>query len=283
MNRRYFLMGSASAAAAARRSAPSANDTIRIACVGFHGRGQAHIQAYSKMQNVEIAALCDVDDEVMAKGSKMVEDAGRKRPVPYADLRKLLEDQSIDAISIATPNLHHTLQTIWACQAGKDVYVEKPVSYNMFEARQITAASRKYDRIVQQGTNGGSRSLDEAVKILNAGVIGDLYLARGLCFNWRDTIGHAREEPVPPGVHYDLWTGPAPLKPFTKNRFHYNWHWQWDYGNGDIGNQGAHQIHAARRGLGVKYPVKVSAIGGHFMFDDDQQTPNVLTAAFEFN
>ena len=284
MNRRYFFLQSAAAAATARRSASaSPNDTVRVACVGFHGQGQVHIRAYSKMKNVEIAALCDVDDAVMAKGCQMVEDAGRKRPAAYADLRRLLEDKSIDAISIATPNFHHTLQTVWACQAGKDVYVEKPCSYNMFEARQIVAASRKYDRIVQHGTNGGSAVIDEAVEKLQEGVIGDVYLARGLVFNWRDTIGRAQPEPVPPGVHYDLWKGPAPEKPFTKNRFHYNWHWQWDYGNGDLGNQGTHQMCAARRGLGVKYPTKVSAIGGHFMFDDDQETPNVLTASYEFN
>ncbi len=284
MNRRYFLMTSAAASTAMRPSAlASPNDTVRVACVGFHGQGQVHIKAYSNMPKVEIAALCDVDDAVMEKGSKMVEDAGKKRPAAYADLRKLLEDKSIDAISIATPNFHHTLQTIWACQAGKDVYVEKPCSYNMFEARQIVAAARKYDRIVQHGTNGGSAAIDEAVEKLREGVIGDVYMARGLCFNWRDTIGHAAEEPVPAGVQYDLWMGPAPARPFTRNRFHYNWHWQWDYGNGDIGNQGIHQMHAARRGLGVKYPTKVSATGGHFMFDDDQQTPNVVVASFEFN
>ena len=283
MNRRHFFMTSAAAAAAAQRTArASANDTIRVACVGFHGQGQVHIRAYLRIPNVEIAALCDVDDAVMEKGCKMVGDAGKKRPAAYADLRKLLEDKSIDAISIATPNFHHTLQTIWACQAGKDVYVEKPCSYNMFEARQIVAASRQYNRIVQHGTNGGSQAIDEAVDKLRGGVIGDVYMARGLCFNWRDTIGRAVEEPVPAGVHYDLWMGPAPVKPFTRNRFHYNWHWQWDYGDGDIGNQGIHQMHAARRGLGVKYPTKVSAMGGHFMFDDDQQTPNVLSASFEF-
>ena len=284
MNRRHFLMAAAVASTAARPSAlASPNDTIRVACVGFHGQGQVHINNYLKIPNVEIAALCDVDDAVMAKGMKMVEAAGKKRPTAYADLRKLLEDKSIDAISIATPNFHHTLQTVWACQAGKDVYVEKPCSYNMFEAKQIVAASRKYNRIVQHGTNGGSQAIDEAVDKLREGVIGDVYMARGVVFNWRDTIGRAVEEPVPSGVHYDLWMGPAPDKPFTKNRFHYNWHWQWDYGNGDIGNQGIHQMHAARRGLGVKYPTKISAIGGHFMFDDDQQTPNVLSSVFEFN
>ena len=284
MDRRHFLMGAAAAPATVRPGAAAGpNDRIRVACVGFRSQGEVHIKAYLKIPNVEIAAMCDVDDSVLEKGCKMVEAAGKKRPATFSDFRKLLEDKSIDAVSIATPNFHHTLETIWACQAGKDVYVEKPCSYNMFEARQIVAAARKYDRVVQHGSNGGSNSIEEAVDKIREGLIGDVYMARGLCFNGRDTIGRAPQEPVPAGVHYDLWTGPAPAKPFTRNRFHYNWHWQWDYGNGDIGNQGIHQMHAARRGLGVKYPVKVSATGGHFMFDDDQETPNVLAANFEFD
>jgi predicted dehydrogenase len=275
-------MSSVALPAALKASAlPSQNDTVRVAVVGFNGRGRAHISAYLKIPNVEIAALCDVDQSVVDRGCKMIEDAGKKKPATYADFRKLLEDKSIDAVSIATPNFHHTLQTIWAVQAGKDVLVEKPVSYNMFEAQQIIAASRKYNRIVQDGT-GSQAWLHEAKKRLKEGLIGDVYMARGLCYKWRDTIGRAKEEPVPAGVSYDLWTGPAPAKPFTQNRFHYNWHWQWDYGNGDLGNQGAHQIHAARMALGVRYPTKISAMGGHYMFDDDQETPNTLTATFEF-
>jgi predicted dehydrogenase len=161
--------------------------------------------------------------------------------------------------------------------------VEKPCSHNIFEARQLVAAARKYNRIVQHGT--GMRSVEalrEAAVKLREGVIGDLYMARGLCYKWRDTIGRAKPEPVPAGVHYDFWLGPAPKREFTRNRFHYNWHWNWDYGNGDLGNQGAHQIDVARWLLGVKYPVKVSAMGGHFMFDDDQETPNTITASYEF-
>ena len=282
VDRRHFLMTSMALPAALKASAlPSQNNTVRVAVVGFNGRGKAHISAYLKMPNVEIAALCDVDQAVVESGCKMVEAAGKKRPATFADIRKVLDDRSIDAVSIATPNFHHTLQTIWAVQAGKDVLVEKPVSYNMFEAQQIIAAARKYNRIVQDGT-GAQAWLHEAKKRLQEGIIGDVYMARGLCFKWRDTIGRAREEPVPPGVSYDLWTGPAPVKPFTRNRFHYNWHWQWDYGNGDLGNQGAHQIHAARTALGVKYPTQISSMGGHYVFDDDQETPNTQVATFEF-
>src|SRR5437762_1579891 len=182
--RRHFLMSSVALPVALKASAlPSQNNTVRVAVVGFNGRGKAHISAYLKIPNVEIAALCDVDQAVVENGCKMIEAAGKKR--------------------------------------------------------------------------------------LREGIIGDVYMARGLCFKWRDTIGRAKEEPVPAGVSYDLWTGPAPTKPFTRNRFHYNWHWQWDYGNGDIGNQGAHQIHTARTALGVKYPTQISSMGGHYMFDDD--------------
>ncbi|MEO7145545.1 MAG: Gfo/Idh/MocA family oxidoreductase [Bryobacteraceae bacterium] len=283
MNRRHFMMSSAAALGATRaRSAPS--DTVRVACVGVRGRGKNHIDAYTKLPNVELVALCDIDESVLNQRLKDVEDKGKKRPAAYTDLRKLLEDKSIDAISIATPNHNHTLQTIWGCQAGKDVYVEKPCSHNMFEAKQIVAAARKYDRIVQQGSQSrSSAALQQAVQQMREGLIGDLYMSRGLCYKWRDTIGRAAVSPVPPGVHYDLWLGPAPQHAFTKNRFHYNWHWFWDYGNGDLGNQGIHEVDIARWGLGVRYPVKVAAIGGHFMFDDDQETPNTITCNYEFN
>ena len=286
MNRRHFVMSSAIAAGSA--FAPKAfagpNDRVRVACVGVRGQGKSHIGAYSKMNNVEIAAVCDIDESILNARLGEIEKTSGKRPVGYTDLRKLLEDKSIDAVSIATPNHLHALQTIWACQAGKHVYVEKPASHNIFESKQIVAAARKYDRLVQNGVNArSSAGVREAVQKLNEGVIGDVYMARGLCYKWRDTIGRAAVEPVPAGVDYDLWLGPAPKHEFTKNRFHYNWHWFWDYGNGDFGNQGIHEVDICRWGLGVRYPSKISAIGGHFMFDDDQETPNTMTATYEFN
>jgi predicted dehydrogenase len=282
MDRRYFVMSTAAAAGSTALASP--NDTVRVACVGIRGRGTAHIKGYSGLRNVEIAALCDIDESVLNKRAAEVESATQKKPALYTDIRKLLEDKSIDAISIATPNHSHTLQTIWSVQAGKDVYVEKPCTHNIFEAKQIVAATRKHNRIVQHGSQSrSSASCKEAVQKLREGVIGDLYMARGLCYKWRDTIGRAKPEPVPAGVHYDSWLGPAPKREFTRNRFHYNWHWHWDYGNGDIGNQGIHQMDVARWGLGVKYPFKVSSMGGHFMFDDDQETPNTQVAMLEFN
>jgi predicted dehydrogenase len=283
MERRHFLMTSA-AAVVGRTVLASPNDTVRVACVGLHGQGRSHIKAYAAMPNVEIAAVCDVDESVLNERLQDIEKLGKKRPAGFTDLRKLLEDKSIDAISIATPNHNHTLQAIWGLQAGKDVYVEKPCAYNIFEARQLLAAAQKYGRMVQHGTNARSSPVtQEAVKRLRDGVIGDLYLSRGLVYKWRDTIGRSPVAAVPAGVHYDLWLGPAPKREFTRNRFHYNFHWFWDYGNGDIGNQGVHQMDTARWLLGVTYPTRVSAMGGHYMFDDDQETPNTMTASFEFD
>jgi predicted dehydrogenase len=285
MDRRHFLMGSAAAAGAASRLFASPNDTVRIGCIGIGGRGASHIGGFGRLPNVELAAIADIDESHIKTGLGQIEKAGWKKPQTYIDFRKMLEDKSIDAISIATPNHWHTLMTVWACQAGKDVYVEKPCSHNIFEARQIVAAARKYERMVQMGSQiRSSEAVREAIDKLRAGdEFGEIYMARGLCFKWRDTIGKKPVAPVPAGVDYDLWTGPAPLHPFTQNRFHYNWHWFWDTGNGDLGNQGIHEMDIARWGLGVKYPVKVSAIGGHFMFDDDQETPNTLNCAFEFD
>src|SRR5690242_2771369 len=243
MNRRHFLMGSAAALGAAQTVFGSPNDTVRVAVIGvggkgkvLGGRGKDHITSYNKLENVEIAAICDVDQTHLDYGLGLVEKAKGKKPQGYSDIRKLLEDKNIDAISIATPNHWHTLMTIWGCQAGKDVYVEKPCSHNMFEVKQIVAAARKYNRMVQQGSQiRSSKAVQEAVQKMREGLIGDVYLSRGLCFKYRNTIGRTPVSEVPAGVDYDLWTGPAPKRQFSKNRFHYNWHWFWDTGNGDLG------------------------------------------------
>ncbi len=286
MERRHFLMSTAAATGAMSASAlASPNDTVRVACVGIRGQGNAHIGNYARMKNVEIAALCDVDSQVLnTRADEVVNRHGKKKPALYADIRKLLENKDIDVVSIATPNHWHTLMTIWALQAGKDVYCEKPCSHNIFESKQIVAAAEKYGRIVAHGTNSrSSASVREAKRQIDAGLIGDVYMTRALIFKWRNTIGKAPVEPAPSYVDYDLWTGPAPKRPFTKNRFHYNWHWFWDTGNGDIGNQGIHEVDLSRWLMGVDWPTKVSAIGGKFMFDDDQETPNTITSLLEFD
>jgi len=260
-----------------------ANDRVRVAICGVRGRGNDHIKGYPRVPGVEIAALCDVDESVLNQRLGEIEKAGLPRPKSFVDVRKLLEDKDIDAISIAAPNHWHSLMAIWGCQAAKDVYVEKPCSHNWFEGRQLVRAVKKYNRICQHGSQSRSNpGMLEAIKHLSDGTIGDTYLARAICYKWRPSIGRAAEEPVPAGVHYDLWTGPAPLKPFTRNRFHYNWHWIWDTGNGEVGNQAIHEIDIARWGLGVRFPISVSAMGGHFMFYDDQETPNTLNANFVF-
>src|SRR5437588_2336264 len=260
-----------------------ANDRVRVAICGLRGRGNDHLKGFTHVPGTEIAGFCDVDENILNLRLGDMQKLGLPKPKTYVDVRKLLEDKDIDAISIATPNHWHSLMAIWACQAGKDVYVEKPCSHNWFEGRQLVRAVKKYNRICQHGSQSRSNpGMIEAVGHLKDGKIGDLYLARAICYKWRPSIGHAPEEPVPAGVHYDLWTGPAPLKPFTKNRFHYNWHWIWDTGNGEVGNQAIHEIDIARWGLGVGFPVHVSAMGGHFMFQDDQETPNTLHATFCF-
>src|ERR1700720_167749 len=291
-SRRYFLKltgaGVAGTALGVTASSyariMSANDRVRVAICGVRGRGKDHLHGFANVPGTEIAGMCDVDESVLNQRLGDAEKMGLARPKWYGDIRRLLEDKDIDAISIATPNHWHSLMATWACQAGKDVYVEKPCSHNWFEGRQLVRAVKKYNRICQHGSQSRSNpGMIEAIQHLNAGTIGDVYMARALCYKWRPSIGHAAVEAVPAGVNYDLWTGPAPMKPFTRNRFHYNWHWIWDTGNGEIGNQAIHEIDIARWGLGVGFPVSVSAMGGHFMFEDDQETPNTLTATFAFD
>ena len=289
ISRRQFLGSSAAAVLVAgtmaRGKVFGANEKVRMAVIGFHGRGKDHIQGWMGHPGSEVVALCDVDAGVLASGVAVVKgkDKGGKEPKTYTDMRKMFENKDIDAVSIATPNHWHSLAAIWAMEAGKDVYVEKPCSHNVWEGRQVVNAARKYNRVCQHGTQIRSHSaIIEAMQKLRDGVIGEVYMARGLCYKNRDTIGHKEDCPVPEGVDYDLWLGPAPVRPFNPNRFHYNWHYQWDYGNGDLGNQGVHQMDLARWGLGVGLPDKVSAMGGMFLFDDDKQVPNVVTTAFHY-
>ena len=285
IDRRDFLKTSAAAAAAFQaKNVLGANDRVRVAVVGLRGRGFDHIKTIHGIPNVELAAICDIDEKVMSGRLNDIDKLGMPKPQTFGDVRKLLEDKSIDAISVATPNHWHSLMGIWACQAGKDAYVEKPCSHNWWEGKQLVAAAAKYNRVVQHGTQSRSSiGAKEAVQQLRNGLVGDVYLSRGLCYKWRDTIGRKPKEAVPTGVNYDLWLGPAPDRGFTQNRFHYTWHWFWDTGNGDLGNQGIHEVDTARWGLGVGFPTKVSAIGGHVMFDDDQETPNILNCSYEFN
>jgi predicted dehydrogenase len=265
----------------------SANDTLRVAVCGCRprGRGMEHIAGWNNLKDVRITTLCDVDSNVTGPAVKAVAKRNGSEPTVVQDIRRLLDDKSIDAISVATPNHWHALATIWACQAGKDVYVEKPVSHNVSEGRRMVEAARKYERIVQTGTQCRShQGIQDAIAFLRSGKLGQIYMAKGLCYKPRGSIGHQADSPVPKGVDYDIWTGPAPMRPFNANRFHYNWHWFWDTGNGDLGNQGIHQMDLARWGLGKnELPKAVMSSGGRFGYTDDGQTPNTLQTSFEFD
>jgi predicted dehydrogenase len=261
------------------------NDTVRLAVIGVKGRGMEHVRGFNKLQDVRITTICDVDRNVIGPANRALTAKNGSEPKYVQDLRRVLDDKEIDAVSIATPNHWHSLATIWAVQAGKDVYVEKPVSHNVLEGRKTVEAARKYDRIVQAGTQCRSHSgIQEAMEFLHSGKLGNVYMAKGLCYKPRGSIGHKDDCPVPEGIDYNLWTGPAPMKPFNPNRFHYNWHWFWDTGNGDLGNQGIHQMDLARWGLNKnEFPKTVMASGGRYGYTDDGQTPNTELVAFEFD
>jgi len=291
LNRREFMKTSSRVTAAAAlgisalgaRRVLGANERIRVAVAGVRGRGGSHISEVGQLPDCEVVAICDPDEAEIAKRVENFKGAGRTDVSTYVDVREALEDKNIDVLTIATPNHWHSLMGIWACQAGKDVYVEKPCSHNIFEGRKLVEAARKYGRIVQQGTQARSApAMREAIGQLREGIIGEVYMARGLCYKWRATIGRTLEEAPPKGVNYDLWLGPAPKRPYSRNRFHYNWHWHWDYGNGDIGNQGVHQMDIARWALGVGLPTRAQSMGGHFLFDDDQETPNTQVSTFQY-
>jgi predicted dehydrogenase len=288
LGRRRFLQSGAVGVGTllATRSAAwvGANNRVRVAVVGINGMGRNHVREFAQLPDVDVVALCDVDESLFPRViDELFAKPGRPKPKTYTDLRKLYEDKDVDAVSIVTPNHWHTLAALWAIQAGKHLTVEKPCCHNVNEGRLLAAAAKKARVNVQDGAEQRSNPCAKTMaRFLAEGGLGEVYLAKGLCYKWREPIGRQKDEPVPKGVHYDLWLGPAPARPFNRNRFHYNWHWNWDYGNGDIGNQGVHELDVARWGLGVKLPTKVHAAGGHFMFDDDQQTPNALMAVFEF-
>ena len=290
--RRQFIRNSLLATAAfkawpllAQSSAKSrvigANGDIRCAVVGFNGRGKSHIEAFSTMKGTRLVALCDVDSAVLGREFQKATDAGAKVE-GYTDIRKLLEDKDIDAVTFATPHHWHALGAIWAAQAGKDVYVEKPASHNVWEGRKMIEAARKYNRIMQTGAQcRSSVGLQEAIAWLHEGHLGKIIRARGLCYKRRDSIGKTTgPQPVPETVNYDLWCGPASNEPPRRNSkkngsIHYEWHWFWEYGNGDLGNQGIHQMDIARWALGeLEISPRVISIGGRLGYEDDGLTPN---------
>jgi len=284
MTRRRFLKSTAAASALAGFSIGrvlGANSDIRVAVVGINGRGGSHVDAFSKMGGVRLAGLCDVDLNVLESRAKTV--AGIKK---YQDVRQLLDDKEIDVISVATTNHWHSLMTIWACQAGKDVYVEKPCSHNVFEGRKCVEAARKYKRIVQHGTQSRSSDFGKMAAIVKSGKYGKLLVSKGYCCKPRWTIGFKPIKAPPSYLDFNIWLGPAPSQPYHENLVHYNWHWFWDFGNGDMGNQGVHEIDKARWAMGVTLPRSVISLGGRWVnepdFKDQGQTPNQIVSLYDY-
>ncbi len=278
------LAASAQTAFAAEEGSKSPNEKLRVAIIGVNGRGGAHISGFGKRNDCELAAIVDVDETVAHRVADSIEKTYGKRPEVYSDMRKCFEDKSIDVASIATPNHWHALAAIWAIQAGKDVYVEKPVSHNVSEGRRIVEAARKYNKIVQTGTQSRSNpGMREAIQYLHDGKLGKISLARGLCYKPRGPIGAPGNYDVPASVNYDMWTGPAPLHALTRPKLHYDWHWQWDYGNGDLGNQGIHQMDIGRWGLGeMNLGQSVVSYGGRFGYEDAGETANTQVCIHEY-
>jgi predicted dehydrogenase len=301
LSRREFLQDSAlfAAAAAVLGDAPvradeikpaakvGANDRVNVACIGFNGQGGTHLREFSSSPESMIVTICDVDSRLANRGIKQVEGRQKVAPKFVQDLRRIMDDKDIDVVSIATPNHWHALAAIWAIQAGKDVYVEKPVSHNVWEGRRIVDFARKHNKIVQTGTQSRSNEgMRQAIDYVQSGKLGKVTLARGLCWkhgNRHPGLGAATNTPIPEGVDYKLWLGPAPERALTRKRLHYDWHWFWDYGNGDLGNQGIHEMDKARWGLN-KHTLcnAVFSLGGRFLWNDCGETPNSQICLYDY-
>jgi predicted dehydrogenase len=261
-----------------------ANDDIHVAVVGVGGQGSNHVKYFHNLPGVRVVAICDADQNHV---DRQVSNLRKQNTqvVGYTDVRRLLEDKNIDAITTATPNHWHALVTVWACQAGKDVYVEKPVSHEVWEGRKMVEAARKYNRIVQTGTQKRSDpGLMQAFAYLQQGNLGKILWSRGFCYKRRKSIGKVDgPQPIPKNVNYNLWCGPAPMEPLMRQRLHYDWHWVWPTGNGDLGNQGIHEMDLARWALGEeKLAPRVMSIGGRFGYDDDGTTANTQIVMLDY-
>ena len=268
-----------------------ANDTVRVGVAGINGRGQSHIGEFTGMDGVQVTHLIDPDSRLFEPCTRSVQKRGKNTPKCFQDIRKALEDKDLDAVSVATCNHWHSLITIWSCQADKDVYVEKPCSHNPFEGRKCVEAARKHQRIVQHGTQSrGDKDWVRIVEIIKSGKYGKLLVSKAHASksgNGRWSIGYKQAKQPPEGFDFNIWLGPAPMQPYHENLVHYNWHWFWDTGNGEIGNQGVHQMDIARWGIpGATLPKSVISMGGRWVetpdYKDQGQTPNMQLSVMDF-
>jgi predicted dehydrogenase len=267
--------------AASYRRIPGANDRIRLAVIGANGRGAAMAPIFAKQENTDVIYVCDVDEKARQKGIDAVMKTGKPAPRGENDFRKILLDKDVDATYIAAPDHWHAPAAILCCAAGKHVYVEKPLSHNPREGELAIAAARKFNRVVQMGAQRRSWSLlTEGINELKGGAIGKVHLAKCWYTNSRKSIGIGKIAPVPAGLDYALWQGPAPRMPYKDNLIHYNWHWFWHWGTGEALNNGTHEVDVARWGLGIDYPLSVSSTGGRYYFQDDWQTPDTQLITF---
>jgi predicted dehydrogenase len=302
INRRYFLkqagtagiglsladkIGSVAYAAASAttplRRTVGPNDKLRVAVIGTNGRGQAHIECLTGLPGVEVAYICDVDDRAIATGIRTTTKRQKAEPKGFKDFRKALEDQSLDAVTIAAPDHWHAPMAILALSAGKHVYVEKPCSHNPYEGELLIEAVRKHQRVVQMGNQRRSfPNIQQAVREIHEGIIGRAYFGRAWYVNRRATIGHGKPAAVPSWLDYELWQGPAPRRPYRDNLIHYNWHWFWHWGTGEALNNGTHEVDVCRWALGVNWPIRVTSTGGRYQFEDDWETPDTQVIGWDF-
>ena len=291
ISRRNFLKNSSAAAGLtvlggtnALRAAKGPNEKVLVAVIGCHGRGMDHIAGYLALPNAEIAYVCDVDDQVLQKGLAAVAKKQARKPKGVKDLRRILDDPEVDAVSIAMPDHWHSPATVMACAAGKHVYVEKPGSHNAHECELSVAAARKYKRQVQLGSQRRSWLwIIDAMQALHGGEIGKVFFARGWYTSHRASIGHAEPSAPPDYLDYALWQGPAPEQPYRSNVVPYNWHWFWNWGTAELGNNGIHSLDVARWGLGIdSAPKKITCAGNRYHAKDDWETPDLTIATFDF-
>jgi predicted dehydrogenase len=284
LDRRHFLHSAAALPAlTARGAGDKPHEKIVLGVIGLRGRGKALLRGFASLPGVEVAYLCDIDLNVIPAARAVLGGQARREPAVVQDMRKVFADKDVHAVVVATPDHWHALATVWACQAGKHVYVEKPVSHNVVEGRRMVQAARKYERVVQAGLQRRrAAQMERAAAFVRAGKLGKVPFARAWIAGHRPSIGKKPDGKAPDKVNYDLWLGPAPLRPFNPNRFHYNWHWDWDYGTGEIGNNGVHGLDLVRMLLDLDAPLRVSSGGGKLFYDDDQQTPDTQVATFDF-